>query len=289
VGGGWRIQLVYAALLPLNYFLELGFFFAIGWLTLKKYRRSGHLTRQQLALSAILITSVVLCTFVRSSVIANNDLGWRGFLFAQFVLILWAVDFWPEWPKLGFDLRITLRAMLMLGVFGTAYQVVMLRMYPMFLDQWVVQGHAGSKPDSPSADGQFGRRALEMRRGYAQLESMLPEGATIQFNPRGDTNGYFCGLYGNRQVVAFDEGCGSTFGGGRQDCAGIISRVPPVFETLAMQQPIDQDHIDVLVFQDTDPVWVDRRSWIWQMKPLVANNYFRALPTRGISFQRAMN
>jgi hypothetical protein len=219
-------------------------------------------------------------------VIANNDLGWRGFLFAQFVLILWAIDFWPEWPKLGFDLRITLRAMLMLGVFGTAYQVVMLRMYPIFLDQWVIPG---SKPYSPSVDGQFGRRALAIRRGYTQLESMLPEGATIQFNPRGDTNGYFCGLYANRQVVAFDEGCGSTFGGARQDCAEIISRVPPVFETLAIQRPIDQDHIDVFVFQDTDPVWADRRSWIWQMKPLVANNYFRALPTRGISFQRALN
>jgi hypothetical protein len=285
--GGWLIQLVYAALLPLNYFLELGFFFAIGWLSLKKYRNSAKLTRQQLALSAMLITTVAVCTFVRSSVIANNDLGWRGFLFAQFVLILWSVDFWPEWPKLGFDLRIILRVMLMLGVFGTAYQLVMLRMYPVFLDQWVTPGHTASNHGSPSADGQFGRRALAMRQGYARLESMLPPGATIQFNPRGDTNGYYCGLYANRQVVAFDEGCGSTFGGARGDCAGLISRVVPVFETGALRRPIDLDPIDVLVFQDTDPVWTNRSSWIWLVQPLVANDYFRAVPAQGSSLRRS--
>jgi hypothetical protein len=55
---GWLVQLVNAVLLPLNYFLELGFFFGIGWLTLKSYRKSGKLTRQQLALSTMLITSV---------------------------------------------------------------------------------------------------------------------------------------------------------------------------------------------------------------------------------------
>src|ERR1035437_3976774 len=249
----WLIQLVNAVLLPLNYFLELGFFFAIGWLTLKRYRKSGKLTPQQRALSTMLITIIVICTFVRSSVIENNDLGWRGFLFAQFVLLLWSVDFWPAWPKLGFGVRITLRAMLVLGVYGTAYQGIMLRIYPILQDQWW---------EIPDRLG--GRRTLAMRRGYARLESILPEAAVIQFNPRGVTNAFFCGLYANRQVAAFGEGCGSVFGGPRQDCARLLSRISPAFEASAMPQPIDLDHIDVLVFQDTDPVWADRSSWIWQ-------------------------
>jgi hypothetical protein len=128
-----------------------------------------------------------------------------------------------------------------------------------------------------------------MRRGYARLESILPEAAVIQFNPRGVTNAFFCGLYANRQVVAFDEGCGSVFGGPRQDCAGLLSRISPAFEASAMPQPIDLDHIDVLVFQDTDPVWADRSSWILQVQPLVANDYFRAVPAREISLHRAHN
>jgi len=284
--GGWPIQGIYAALLPLNYFLELGFFFAIAWLTFRKCRKSGPLTRQQLALSAMLITSVVLCTFVRSSVIANNDLGWRGFLFAQFVLVLWAVDFWPEWPKLGFDRRITLKVMLMIGVYGTIFQVVMLRMYPVFLDQWVLPGQGSPEKDSPSADGQFGRRGMAMRRGYAELQSLLPEDATVQFNPSGDTNNYYGGMYAGRQVVAFDQGCGTTFGSGGRDCTGLISRVLPIFQTPAPEQPINLDYIDVLVFQDTDPVWADRKNWIWHTKPMVANNYFRAFATKEISRQQ---
>jgi hypothetical protein len=273
---GWLVQAVNAVLLPLNYFLELGFFFAIGWLTLKRYRKLGELTRQQLALSTMLITSVVICTFVRSSVIAFNDLGCRGFLFAQFVLIVWSVDFWPGWSKLERNVRIALRAMLVLGVAGTAYQGLMLRMFPILEDQGVIPKHAAWL----SSDRQLGRRTMAARRAYTQLESILPEGATLQFNPKGASNGYFCGMYANRQVVAFDEGCGAVFGGPGQDCAHLLSRILPVFETSASPRPIDMDHIDVLVFQDTDPVWADRRSWIWQVQPLVANDYFRAIPPR---------
>jgi len=37
--------------------------------------------------------SVLVSTFVRSGVIATNDLGWRGFLPAQFVMLLWGAEF----------------------------------------------------------------------------------------------------------------------------------------------------------------------------------------------------
>jgi hypothetical protein len=33
--------------------------------------------------------------------------------------------------------------------------------------------------------------------------------------------------------------------------------------------------IDVLVAKDLDAVWTDRRSWVWNEKPLFANAYFR--------------
>jgi hypothetical protein len=286
--GGWLIQLVDAALLPLNYCLELGFFFAIGWLTLKRYRKSGKLSRQQLALSTMLITSVVICTFVRSSVIVNrmqaptNDLGWRGLLLAQFVLILWSVDFWPAWTELTRHVRITLLVMLVLGGAGTAYQGIMLRMYPILVDQGAISNRVDLFPNR-----QLGRRTLAMRRAYAQLGSILPEGATLQFNPRGVTNAYFWGLYANRQVVVFDEGCGSYFG--RQDCNRLLSQISPVFDAPASPHPSDMDPIDVLVFQDTDPVWADRRSWIWQTQPFVANDYFRAVPAQESSLHRSAN
>jgi hypothetical protein len=235
----------------------------------------------------MLITTVVVCSFVRSSVISNNDFGWRGFLFVQFVLVLWSVDFWPEWPKLGFDARLALKATLMLGIYGTAYQVFMLRMYPIFMDQWIIAGRSKADADSPSLDGRLGKRTLGMRRGYAQLESILPAGATVQFNPRGDLARYFGGLYANRQVVASDRGCIATFGGTSAQCEELIPRILPIFETSALEPPIDLRFIDVLVFEDMDPVWADRKSWIWHMQPLVANDYFRAFSTKELSLRRA--
>jgi hypothetical protein len=200
----------------------------------------------------MLITSVVICTFVRSSVIANNDLGWRGFLFAQFVLILWSVDFWPSWSKLERDAKITLLAMLILGVAGTVYQGIMLRIFPLLADRGVVAMH-----DTLSPDRQLGRRTMAMRRAYARLESILPETATIQFNPKETPNGYFAGMYSNRQVVAFDEGCGSVFGGSGRPATAIS----PNFTVFAFDSasPRRAGTIDVLV-QDTDPVWADQQK-----------------------------
>ena len=96
-----RLLLVNGSLLPLNYFLEFGFFFLIGRIKWRQYRASGRpLSRQDLACAAMLAVSTLICTFLKSSVIGNNDLGWRGFLPAQFVLLLWSVDIWMERAKL---------------------------------------------------------------------------------------------------------------------------------------------------------------------------------------------
>ena len=179
-------------------------------------------------------------------------------------------------------MRIPLLAMLVLGVAGTVYQGVMLRIFPLLADQGTVKMH-----DTLAPDRQLGRRTMAMRRAYAQLESILPEGATLQFNPKDVPNAYFCGMYGNRQVVAFDESCGSVFGGNGRSCGGLISRISPVFAAQALSRPRGLDPIDVLVFQDTDPVWADRSSWIWQIQPLVSNDYFRAVPASGISLHGA--
>jgi hypothetical protein len=92
-----------------------------------------------------------------------------------------------------------------------------------------------------------------MRRAYARLESILPEGATIQ-NPRGYQR-LLGGMYANRQVVAAREACGST--GNSPGLQRPDFRVLPIFETLQCKcQPIDLTHRRTR-FQDTDPVWAD--------------------------------
>jgi hypothetical protein len=88
-------------------------------------------------------------------------------------------------------------------------------------------------------------------------------------------------LYAHRQIVAADEGCLATFGGDLALC-------PPIMEVLHRLYPKPGQPapeaiadtcrglpIDALVAKDTDAVWRDPRSWVWQEKPLFANRYVR--------------
>ncbi|MBV9766193.1 MAG: hypothetical protein JOZ48_15210, partial [Acidobacteriaceae bacterium] len=98
----WQIRVGDALFLPLNYFLELGFFFVVGRIVWKRFRREKKaLSRNDLAAFTMIGTSLVTCTFLKSGVIANNDLGWRGFLIAQFVLLIWAADLLGIQSKTG--------------------------------------------------------------------------------------------------------------------------------------------------------------------------------------------
>ncbi len=76
----------------MNYFAELGFFFVVGvvflW-NLWRKRDFGPALQATVLLAGI---SVFIASFFRSGVISMNDLGARGFLPAQFVLLLWAAE-----------------------------------------------------------------------------------------------------------------------------------------------------------------------------------------------------
>jgi hypothetical protein len=67
--------------------LELGFFLGAGLVWWRKRRaRAESLTRNELPTVLMILTTAAICAFLRSTVIDNNDLGWRGFLVAQFGL-----------------------------------------------------------------------------------------------------------------------------------------------------------------------------------------------------------
>ena len=122
-----------------------------------------------------------------------------------------------------------------------------------------------------------GQRTFALRSLYEQLNKELPRNAVIQNNPR--TRNLVTNLiYSGHQSVAGDPGCGATFGGDNALCAERVRRL-----TLLYQLPDDDPQsacaeygIDVMIVQDTDPVWHDRSSWVWSREPLVANDYARA-------------
>jgi len=275
-----RLLLINGSLLPLNYLLELGLFFVVGTIQWRKFRkRGGPLSRQELACTAMVATSILICTFLRSSVIGCNDLGWRGFLLAQFVLLLWAVDIVSDRNVPGFLVprqRHMVMAFLILGALGTVYDLTLTRLYPVLAD------HGAVPPlDWMSPDREFGKRTYASRLAYEWAQSMTPETAIIQFNPKVVFQETPALLYSDRRYVASDTRCNTTFGGDPRLCGPIVSRIEEIYPLLG--QPTVPDlrdvclnlPIDLIVVKDTDPVWNDPTSWVWNRKPVFANPYVR--------------
>ena len=154
-----------AIFLPINYALELGFFLAVGVLRLRQLVRGRiEASANELAAWTLVMTSFLIGTFLRSSTISSNDLGWRCFLPAQLILLLWGATMVHDWwfhrstvapqPAPHPWARGALAMLLILGILGTAYQVFMLRMFPVLLDRGLrLREKAGWIRTGSSANG----------------------------------------------------------------------------------------------------------------------------------------
>jgi len=285
----WQVLLANAALLPLNYFLELGFFSAVGWLVWKRSRAQKRApTRQEWAAFAMAGSSIAICTFMKSTLIANNDLGWRGFLPAQFILLLWAADLLggnaaaaggPIAPSIVLRERPFMAALLLLGAAGTIYDLAILRFYPVWADQGMLPKIAWM-----SSDGQLGKRTYAGREAYQWLRSQTTPRSIIQQNPDPPYQDTLYGLYANRQTIAEDRSCGSGFGGDSSACEPIVKRLTGLFATGASLQTFrnacENLPIAVVVAKDTDTAWSDRASWVWAQEPIFSNDFFRLFPCK---------
>ena len=280
LSGTWRRVLVNGTLLPLNYLLEFGLFFLIARHKWSQYRASGlPVSRTDLAGALMVATSLLVCTFLRSSVIGSNDLGWRGFLIAEFVLLLWAADLFAVRDRLDF-LSAAQRQLLVvffaLGFAGTVYDLAIVRLYPVLADRGVVP-----PLDWMSPDRDFGRRTYAERAAYEWLRTATPATAAVQANPKvvfQDTAGI---IYGDRRSVAGDLGCNTAFGGDAAQCKPLVSRVQSMFpadstaSAASLRDACLALPVDTFVAKDTDPVWNNRQSWVWVERPAYANAYIR--------------
>jgi hypothetical protein len=262
----WQITLANTLLLPLNYLLELGVFFLIGFLTCRRFwRRRRNLTPAELAAVLIAGSSMFVCTFVRSGVIANNDLGWRGFLFCQFVLLLWAVDLSPGPRALRW-----IRLFIFIGAIGVIYDLAILRFYPVLWDQGVVP-----KLFWMSDDHRLGERTSANKEAYRWLRAHTSPKAIVQQNPEVFQDVAF-GLYGDRQTLAGGKGCLTTFGGDPDDCTPILRILDPVFSGVSAPESACQaTAVDIFVVRDTDAAWNDKTSWVWTTPPIYQNTFVR--------------
>jgi hypothetical protein len=277
LGHGWVLPLANALALPVNYFLELGFFLAAALVWWKKHRASRQpLAPAEAATALMIATSVVTCTFLRSSVIGNNDLGWRGFLIAQFGLLLWAVDVLSGWRSTARGQRALLTLLLILGAAGSAYEVAINRFYPLLADRGTVATLSWLSPDR-----QAGKRIYAQREAGEWALRATTRHGIVQYNPHVAVQNTAAYLYSGRQMVAADENCLSTFGGDPALCPALTGTLDTIYPAPGQTAAPTLDSvcsalpIDLVGAIDTDPAWSDRRSWVWTQPPVFANRYVR--------------
>lgn len=282
---GAALTIANAILLPVNYALELGFFLAIAVLRLRQLlRKRIEAGRNELAAWTLVMASFLVGTFLRSSTTGSNDLGWRCFLPAQLILLLWGTAMLNDWwfhravpasaPRPW--TRAALATLLILGIIGTTYQVFMLRMFPVLYDRGNLSGISWME-----GDGQFGKRTYALRRAYQALDAQLPASAVLQNNPAtADPIPHM--LYSGRAAAAAtpagDPECGTAFGGDPDLCTLRVRNLAGLFELpdgSNLDAACREYGIDAIVVGDSDRVWGEPSSWIWSRRPVVANNYVR--------------
>ena len=282
------LRLLDLPVLVLVYILEFGFFFVVAVVRFRQdFRSPEAMSRQRKMAWIVFVAGMLTMTFLRSNSTVSNDLGFRGMLIVQFVLLIWAIpiadDVFFVYPSVtkrldGLWIKPCVVFTLLLGIAGTAYQVVALRCYAPLADAGKLarsEGFLGSHG--------FGERTYWFREGYRQLDRVTSPAASVQYNPAGDEV-YIAHLYSTHQAAVGDPTCGAAFGGDPKRCEKAFPYFDTVFNGPQYVKGWDIDafcrnfHVDVLVSTDSDPVWQDHESWVWTRPLLYANPLLRAVP-----------
>ncbi len=270
----WR-TIAMLAILPINYLLELGFYFIVGifWFKLnrKEIQRSNPFHLAEVLLLAIVF---VFGSFIRSTLIANNDFGWRAWLPGQFILLVWSVDVletlvfntpgsvetaWPVKFSEVVKVRRILLTLAMVGILTSAVDILLLRF------AWPLN----TEPDK-------GQSTYSARLAFEYLRDQIPADAITQNNPITYVDRP-SGLYGTHQMVIADR---TAYGVSPEQFSALVDEVSVIFlnENIVSWQPIDQKcqqlKIDVLIFKDTDPIWKRFELLKEQRAPLYSNEHY---------------
>ena len=267
-------QLVAGILLVPGYAIEFGFFAVV--LVVMQRRRSSLEDGERTLLIWVWV-GLIAATFVRSRVIATNDYGLRAILLPQFLLLPLAAGVLER--SSGW-LRRVLIGLAAIGVCGSVYQVVMLRVFLPWQE----------KHGNPlMAD--LAERNYALREAYTALRVQIPESARVQYDV--SEGGYFGAarmLESNRQAITSEEPCNVSFGGDARKCPEIERRIdrlfpgegqvaPPAAEAVALCGMLGAD---ALMATRWDRVWSDSEGWVWKLPAVVEQPEVRVVACKGL-------
>jgi hypothetical protein len=282
-------------LLVPGYAVELGFYFPVLLIYLiPAWRGRKPLSRPQRSLVFIAIATLVMVSFLRSSVIESNDFGWRGALFPQFILLLFASELLTQW-KLSDDkhsapadagdlpgptpqlLRAVVSVALIFGVLTTLCQALIVRFTIPFYELQLRVSH------NPRA-GFLPHKAYISEIGYSQLDAAIPASAVVQYNAWTPDGFWLTADWlgvGHQSAIDSNQGsCGAEFGGDLRGCPIMAAAIDALYKDATAEQARTTCRlygIDYLVSRSYDPAWNDKNSWVWTLTPVVSDGEFRAV------------
>jgi len=314
-------------------FVEFGFFFLVAVRQSRRdWRQPGiHATANQAAPARrdigdirwltwlMLASGLWVALMMRSTVIANNDLSFRGVEIAQFILLVWGaaqiagdrseahdLETSKETPRLTeathtrFHIGWLAGSLLFVGGISSAYQLLMLRFYLFGSDRY-----NWTNPVIPQSEfgDRFGAINKELREAYATLDHVLPRSAKVQFGaaPKLDLQHLYYSRYQELEGIFPD--CGTAFGGSETKCFQLDARIAPIFGITEPPPGPDRSAskviyvptlktasdiyslcrdlgIDALIVTGEDPVWNEPNGWPHQMKPVFASDFVAAYTCR---------
>lgn len=274
------LSLIFLAILPLNYLMELGFFFVAGLLWMQQHDK-GPWRQNPFHLEEVLLLSTVFFvgSFIRSTSIQNNDLGWRAWLLGQFVLLIWGVEilskfFFDDWQSSNPSAEIKktrrqLTIFLALGLMTAIVDIALLRTWPILVDANIT-----GFPNSLSADTKLGERTFAARQAYDYINSYLPKQIRVQHNP-SDLLNRPVGLYLNRPMTIAGQ---TAYGVPPKELEKQVEITAKIFESESGWNEADRTcnefFIDVLVVNDLDPLWKQLPQLEQQRSSLYQNQFY---------------
>lgn len=257
-------QLVYFALLPVNYLFGLGFILvgAILFWREKKLLAQGS-DRKQEFLIATVGSTMLLSTFVRSNYV-NNDLGWRVILISSFIFLLWSGQFLAMLYERRKHIELSFFSWIIIAIGVSSL------FYGLYLDR------------TSAKVVTRGERSYSARLLYQELNARLSPNVVIQHNPGSDFIDLVTpclGLYSHHQAAASDYLYGLTMGGDHQQYLQVAKEITRLFDNPSTVEAINicrRYKIDVVVVTDTDPVWSVKSAWIWKLPLLATSDRARA-------------
>ena len=267
--------------------MELGIYGAVLVILLLAKRRKEPMPQNSARDAALFLSlaGVAMTMFLSSSVITNNDFGYRAVMLPQFFLLLLTADLvgsWTEPPAKRIVVATPFRrrlvgGLLLLGIAGCAYWAFLLRAW---LPIEAAQASSGFH-ESP-------QDAFEVREAFRKLDGVAPANAVVAFRDM-DLDGerkdmevmtpteFFQRMLVmdvGRQILNAEPKCATHFGGDPSACAGIKQATQQLYALPSPSAKWAQDYckrlgVEYVLLSVRDPAWNNPSGWAASL-PVVA-------------------